>query len=270
MNHYTKQAIPDSAIPRITRARAAARLGDTLSIGQIMQERARARWSKYVNALIPPASGAGDHEADVEIARGATAPTAPTTRYDTYRGKSPCKAYGYGTACSTATIVLPIGWEIAVEDHATVARRARWHAHTLAERQERHIVLQSGKYGLKLVRGWFLSGRHIEISDRARALRKAREMSAARRTAKAGAAGALHDYGREDMSISDSLAAGNCRSGSEAWARKYFGARTSATIAEVMLAAMGSGERRAEIAAKVAMRRADRELAELALMSAIA
>ena len=117
MNHYTKQAIPDSAIPRITasipadngvdtlewqyacriagkitaermrraciaRARAAARLGDTLSIGQIMRDVARAQKKRMSDAapellaaleLLLRATQDGNHITGVVIAQAQAA-----------------------------------------------------------------------------------------------------------------------------------------------------------------------------------------------------
>ena len=300
MSMYTKQAIPASAIPRIAHCTridssgpldwifecriatkvvaecrrqgeiAASRMRSRppqIQIGMQMQRAAVRRWGKLLDALIPVSSGAGDHDASASIKRGIS---EPEYAYDTYRGAAPCKSYGHGTSCSTATISLPVGWEIADEDHATVARRARWHARTLEQRQERYIIRQRGSYGLKLVPGWYISGYHIEIADRRKAMRAAREMSAARRIAQVGERIAMRIYGREIMGIADSIAAGNCRTGSEGWARKHFGSRAEATIAEVLRAARVSGERRAELAARMAMRRAERELASLALLSAVA
>jgi len=304
--YYHRQVIPQSAIPRIAycarvscesipqewlracrisgkvaaeikrqaalhASRAAARKTSRRTLGERLISRAEGRWSALVDQIIPYSRGAGTHAGAAVIRREEPMfrLTTPYTSYDTYRGKAPCKAYDYATACSTATVHLPVGWEIVEEDHATVARRARWHARTMADRQERYMIRQRGAYGLRANRGWYIAGKHIEIADRARALRQAHTMTAARRAAQAEQRAWLGLYGAETMTLADSVAAGNCRIGSEGWARKWLGGRLSATIAEVMRAGRRSGERRAELAARVAARRVKRELDALALMSAV-
>lgn len=298
MSNYTKQSIPESAIPRIAHCAlmscestpqewlTACRIGGKVSaeikrqaalhtarytsrrtMGVRMISRVEGRWSALVDQIIPVSRGAGAHAGAAVIQRDAT---IPSTSYDTYRGESPCKSYGYTTACSTATVRLPVGWEIVDEDHATVARRARWYARTPADRQERYMIRSRGAYGLRADRGWYIAGYHIEIADRARALRQAHTMIAARRAAQHERRAWLSLYGSELMSLEDSVAAGNCLVGSEGWARKWLGGRLTATISEVMRAGRRSGERRAELAARVAARRAERELDAQALMSAIA
>ena len=75
---------------------------------------------------------------------------------------------------------------------------------------------------------------------------------------------------REEMTIADSVAAGNCEAGSLGWAQRNFPGRLVATIEEVLRKAKQTNERLATWAAKIAARRAAKELDDLALMSSMA
>ena len=247
----------------------------SLDLRQALSSAVVGRWSRRVNAVVPESRGAGVHAGYARIVKGIK---VPQTRYETYYGDAPSKAYKYRTACSNAAVDVPVGWEIVEEDNACVVRRSRWYPGlTKDQLAERYIVRVSGKYGLRLDPAWYIRGFHVEAKN----LKKARVAAAKLATERAASRRAearqakeqqawLRAYGSEPMGIEDSIRSGNCRAGSEGWAQRYFPGRVSASIRSVLRAAKRSNEQRAEFAVAVAIRRAHHELSELALMSAIA